>query len=567
MSIVSFEKPTFDGWPVKEWMGGRRGSKGIAAIVLSPLIAAFALTILSCSVRAQDRDDPAGRVQTISRMTIIQNKSKSLSLRYPYADATVGAPDIADIVPLSDRQLYVVGKKVGRTNVLLFDNEKRLIGTVDVDVRLDAGGLGSDVRAASGGGGIQVQDVQGNIVLKGDGRDAPTIHRAMSVAGGLGGSPVVNALRLRSPQQVMLKVRFVEANRLAVRSVGVRWQAILNNRLAGVIGSGSSTSRLAGAGLFAGSSTRPGGPIVPNGAAGPAVFDVLTNSLTRASPVATILTQLVNTGAGSLDVVISALEEQGVLRSLAEPNLVALSGESAEFIAGGQIPVPIAQTAGAGLGGGIVTPAITIQWKDFGVKLNFTPTVLADSVISLKLEPEVSDLDYSNAVTLQGYVVPAITIRRARTTVELRDGQSFAIAGLIQSKSFRDIEQVPWLGSVPVLGALFRSTEFQKQETELVALVTPYLVKPVPPGNKDPRLKTPLETAMPGNDFDLFLNGTPELAKNTPVYVTPTGMEQPVQGAIAPGAPGPQPPALAPADSIQQFFGMFGSTPSAPPAQ
>lgn len=490
------------------------------------------------------------------KMTLFKNKAKNIRLNFPFADATVGAPNIADIYPISDRQLYVVGKDVGRTNILLFDNEKRLIGSVDVDVKLDDRAMTNDLQAATGAPGVQIQDVDENLVLRGRGRDAPSIANAVNASQGLGKGPVVNATRVSGSQQVLLKVRFVEANRAGIRSLGVRWQAILNNRLAGVVGRAVPRSTMLNNGLVAGQTGVAGAAAVPGaavgGALGGTVFDVMSNALTRTSPTATIIAQLVNTGGGSLDAVISALEEQNVIRSLAEPNLVALSGETADFVAGGQIPVPVPQ---AGSFGGAAF--VTIQWKEFGVRLNFTPTVLADKVISLKMEPEVSDLDYTNAVTINSITVPAIVLRRAKTTVELRDGQSFAIAGLIQEKSLRDIEQLPWIGSVPVLGALFRSTEFQKRETELVALVTPYLVKPVPPGNKDPRLKTPLETTMAGNDFDMFLRGKAELSKTPSTYLTETGVEQPLAGGIAPGAPESAPTPVASPDPLTRFFGAL----------
>ncbi|WP_424362199.1 type II and III secretion system protein family protein [Methylocystis parvus] len=487
-------------------------------------------------------------------MTLFKNKAKNIRLNFPFADATVGAPNIADIYPISDRQLYVVGKDVGRTNILLFDNEKRLIGSVDVDVKLDDRAMSNDLQAATGAPGVQIQDVDENLVLRGRGRDAPSIANAVNASQGLGKGPVVNATKVTGSQQVLLKVRFVEANRAGIRALGVRWQGIINNRVAGVVGRAVPRSTMFVNGLQPGltGAGQSGGALVPGAAAGPVVFDVVSNALTRTSPTATIIAQLVNTGAGSLDAVISALEEQNVIRSLAEPNLVALSGETADFVAGGQIPVPVPQAGSFG-----TAAFVTIQWKEFGVRLNFTPTVLADKVISLKLEPEVSDLDYTNATVINGIAVPAITLRRARTTVELRDGQSFAIAGLIQEKSQRDIEQVPWLGSVPVLGALFRSTEFQKRETELVALVTPYLVKPVPAGNKDPRLKTPLETTMAGNDFDTFLRGKAELSKTPSTYLTETGVEQPLAGGIAPGAPESAPTPVASPDPLTRFFGAL----------
>ncbi len=362
--------------------------------------------------------------------------------------------------------------------------------------------LGSKIREGSGGKGIRVNDVYGKLVLSGNGGDSQTVERAMSVAAGLAPAGVVNALKVTTPQQVMLKVRFVEADRAATRNLGIRWAFFKQNgNLAGVVGTQQSSS------LF-NSSLFPGGV---------------------GSPFATIITQIVNSKFGSLDAVLSALEEQQVIRQLAEPNLIALSGETASFLAGGEYPIPVV-SSGAG-----ALPTVTIEYKEFGVKLNFTPTVLSRGVISLKLAPEVSNIDEALAVTIGGVSVPGLLIRRAQTTVELRDGQSFAIAGLLQASSTRALDQLPWLATIPVLGALFRSSQFQQNETELVVLVTPYLVKPVPPGKQ---LKTPLDSSLAGNDLDFFLNGRPEVAKTPPAFVNGQGQVQSLAGAIAPGAPG-----------------------------
>jgi pilus assembly protein CpaC len=231
------------------------------------------------------------------------------------------------------------------------------------------------------------------------------------------------------------------------------------------------------------------------------------------APFGTVLAEIVNNGV-QIDTLVTALESKNLLRRLAEPNLVALSGQVASFEAGGQIPVPIAVTSGIG----VATP--TIEFKDFGVLLKFRPTVLANGVINLSINPEVSELDFTNAVTISGTTIPALTRRTATTTVELRDGQSFAIAGLLQANNTRDISQVPWLGSVPVLGALFRSSAFQKQETDLVIIVTPHLVQPARPGM---RLATPLDNTVPSNDADFFLLGQMERQKKLSEYVTKGG--------------------------------------------
>jgi pilus assembly protein CpaC len=231
------------------------------------------------------------------------------------------------------------------------------------------------------------------------------------------------------------------------------------------------------------------------------------------SPFGVILAEIVNKGI-KIDSLITALETRGLLQRLAEPNLVALSGDTASFQAGGQFPVPVAITSGIG----IATP--TIEFKDFGILLRFRPTVLNNGIINLSINPEVSELDFTNAVSISGTTIPSILLRRATTTVELRDGQSFAIAGLLQADNARNISQLPWIGSVPVLGALFRSAAYQKDETDLVIIVTPSLVQPAPPGA---RLATPFDDTVPSNDVDFFLMGQTEQRKKYTDYVTSGG--------------------------------------------
>ena len=198
------------------------------------------------------------------------------------------------------------------------------------------------------------------------------------------------------------------------------------------------------------------------------------------------------------DLIINALEQKGIARALAEPNLVALSGDTASFLAGGEFPIPVPGALGT----------VTIDYKRYGVGLAFTPTVLSGGLINMKIEPEVSQLDFSHMVTIGGLSVPPLIVRRASTTVELRDGQSFVIGGLLQSIGQNAISQLPWLGDVPVLGALFRSASYQKHETDLAIIVTPRLVRPARPGDV---IKTPLDVSRPVNDVDLFLLGKTEL--------------------------------------------------------
>ena len=278
------------------------------------------------------------------------------------------------------------------------------------------------------------------------------------------GADVINSMKVNSPQQVMLEVRFVEASRSAGRELGVNWQVVQENLLNG----GSGVAAAVGTGSL----------------------------ISGAVPFGSVVGRMLSNGVKA-DALIEALEERGLARRLAEPNLVALSGDTASFLAGGEFPFPVSND----------NDKITIEFKKFGIGLAFTPTVLGDGQINLKIEPEVSELDTTNFVQA-ACEIPSLTVRRASTTVELRDGQSFAIAGLLQSNQIKNQRQLPWIGDVPVLGALLRSAAWQKKETDLVIIVTPRLVKPGAPGR---RARTPLDKSMPGNDPEFFLRGQSEI--------------------------------------------------------
>jgi len=427
-------------------------------------------------VRTQTRREEA----PIRYERITVNKSRTVRSDTAFSDVLVGNSEIAEVVPISDRSIYLLGKKLGTTNVSMFNASKQLLGIIDVTVEEDFRAKARQAEEAdaelqerlgeSGAGRLRVRRSGQSVVLTGVAQDAPTVDRAVSALRDAG--PMVNLTRVAPPQQVMLKVRFVEINRSAGRDFGVRFEyagrdrAVRSGRVAGqepLATVGGVNAARGGVGVLT--------DIVPS-VAGAALSTV------GAQQFGQILAH-VGGGTRQLDVFISALEERGLARRLAEPNLVASSGERAEFLAGGEYPIPVAQTAGA-LG---AAPTITVQYKEFGVKLVFLPTVLANGVISLQLEPEVSEIDPAVSVSVGGgIVVPGLSKRRAKTFVELKDGQSFAIAGLIQNFSQRTVEQLPWLGSLPIIGALFSSKEFLERETELVVIVTPHLVKPAKPG-------------------------------------------------------------------------------------
>lgn len=374
----------------------------------------------------------------------------------------IGDPEIADVVLISPRSFYVLGQGLGRTNLMVFADEEFPIGLVDLDVTVDMNDLTSALRSAVPGAAIRAESVNGRLRLHGTVPDAVALDRALEIADQYGSEEVINAIQVSSPQQVFLEVRMIEASRNAGKSLGVNLN-VVNPRSDGQTAFSSGGS---------------GGSI----------------------PFGSFLASLVQDGL-NIDLLIEALEERGLARNLAEPTLAALSGETASFLAGGEVPIPVS----AGDDGDI-----TIEFKEFGVRLSFTPIVLNNGLINLTLEPEVSQVDFSNTFDTGLVQLPSFSTRRASTTIELSDGQSFAIAGLLQRNNSRNQQQVPWLGEVPILGTLFRSASFQKEETDLVIIVTPRLSRPA---DSPSELQTPLDFSMVTREDTFFLFGIQEITR------------------------------------------------------
>jgi pilus assembly protein CpaC len=480
----------------------------VAAVVCGPSVGGPPLAQAQSSRVWRSEGEP------VRRIVVTLFKSRTFHLEQPFATAVIGAPDIADVMPMSDHSLYIQGKKVGTTNLTVFDQNQKLVSILDVEVAVDVGNLQEKIQASTGSRGIRVSSSNGQVVLSGQAVDAVAAERAVALAKDFAPNGVINAMSVAHSQQVLLKVRFLEASREAGRQLGVNW-----------FGSNASGTRgvNTGQGSFTTQSPPPAG--IP-------VFQTAgTLAGSTAQPFGVILANVVN-GGTNIEVLVTALETKGLVRRLAEPNLMALSGDTARFLAGGEFPVPIAAASTNGL----VTP--TIDYKPFGVRLSFTPTVLSNGVINLRISPEVSELDFANAVTISGTTVPSLIKRDAVTTVELRDGQSFAIAGLLQANNTRNRSQIPWLGSVPVLGALFSSSDYQKSETDLVIIVTPHLVQPAGPGQ---HLATPLDQRLPSNDVDMFVNGQTEVRKNYSDYMTNGGNVQGPYGHLIHGDDGDPP--------------------------
>ncbi|MCP1834187.1 pilus assembly protein CpaC [Bradyrhizobium sp. USDA 4532] len=478
----------------------------------------------------------------VQRVKVTVNKSRTFRVDTAFSTIVAGSPEVADVKSLSDHLIYVQGKKTGTTNVILFDSSMKQIGILDVEVTVDIGNLQQNIQNGTGTRGIRVSASEGQVVLSGMAADAVAAERALTIAKGSvpEGGIVVNAMSVAAPQQVMLEVRFLEVNRAAGRDLGVNlYAANANGTNVGRSGVGGAVPGAVGRAPIGGVNGDVGAP--PTGSL-PLLgtLGTLVGSAGGVSPApfGSLLTSILRTGnGGSVDLLITALETKGLARRLAEPNLTTLSGDAARFLAGGEFPVPVPSQSTSGF------PTVSIEYKKFGVELAFVPTVLSRGLINLRVEPSVSELDFANSITIQGTSVPSLTRRDARTTVELRDGQSFAIAGLLQTRNQQDVSQLPWIGSVPVLGSLFSSKSYQQQETDLVIIVTPRLVAPAAPGQQ---LASPLDSRLPANDVDFFLNGQMEVRKRYDDYVNSGGdVKGPYGHIIAPNAIVPAPPPAA----------------------
>jgi len=433
------------------------------AMVLRTLVAIVVAAGAVNSSFAGDGPDQApvialGHGKHMQSIIVASGKSENVHTDASFVEVVVGDPDIADAVPLTDHSLSILGKKVGTTRVSVYGEGKQPAGVFDVEVSYDIAKLAAELSRRFPHAKIKVSAVNGRIMLSGDAPDATTLDQAVVMAREFD-KDVINSVRVLQAQQVMLEVRFVEISRTASRELGIAWNAVAKN-----LNVSTGTASL----------------------------------LSGNAPFGTIMATLLSSSTTSIDTIIQALEEREVARRLAEPNLVTLSGDPASFLAGGEFPFPVLGQNGQ--------PGI--QFKNFGVGLAFTPTVLDNGMVDLKIEPEVSQLDTTNVITVAGTTIPGLIVRRASTTIELRDGQSFAMAGLLQNTGTTNQQQLPWLGDVPVLGTLFRSAQYQKQETDLVIIVTVHLVRPARPGDV---MRTPIDNSVPGNDADFFLLGQAEL--------------------------------------------------------
>lgn len=426
-------------------------------LIITFLACTFAVLTVSSDALAQSADLMRGQ----KLITVVKGKTRTVKTDNGINEIIVGDPQIATVTPLSNKTFYVRGEKVGTTTIAMFDDAMNMIGNMDVEVTVDSSQISSAIREGVSGSKIRVRAANNGVMLSGEAFDAQSAEKARQIAEQYTGpDTVINSIKLAGSQQVQLNVRFVEINRLATKELGTRLSATFRAGSGGI--SFNSTPQLASLGS-AGS----------------------------------ILGTLVDGGV-SVDAAIRTLENKGAARRLAEPNLIARSGETANFLAGGEFPIPVSEDDGK----------ITVSYKKFGVGLSFTPVVMQDGVIALDIEPEVSAIDSTASYRIGDIAVPGFTVRRAKTSIDLKSGQSFMVAGLLQNENNMTTEQVPGLGKLPVLGPLFTSKSYQRKETELVIIVTPHLVKPIDPTKK---VATPMDNVAAANETEYFLGNSLEV--------------------------------------------------------
>jgi pilus assembly protein CpaC len=460
---------------------------------LGTALAALALGLGSFAAAAPAMAQPVGAARPSQNLDLSINEGKLVRLSAPMTDLFVANDKIADVQVRSPTQLYIFGKDRGNTTVYATDRNGRVVYASNVNVAYNLGSVSDMLHLAMPEAAITASPIGSMVLLTGtvpSPEDANEAARLVMAFVG-DGVQVVNRLKSAVPLQVNLRVRIAEVNRSLVKQIGVN--LLSRDSTDGFqfgVGQGN-------AGTF-------GAPPSGDTPAAPKAFNILAGGTTLGAAGRLFGLDLI----GSLDLAA----KDGLVTILAEPNLTALSGETASFLAGGEFPVPISQSLGS----------VTIEYKQYGVGLAFTPYVLADGRISMRVRPEVSELSNEGTIRLNGFNVPALTTRRAETTVELGSGQSFMIAGLLRNSHTNDVTKAPFLGDLPIIGALFRSTSFRRAETELVIIVTPYLVRPV----------------------------SGQMALPTDGYRMPTDQQGLVGGQVYTGTSGPQPAASVPAPGM-----------------
>jgi pilus assembly protein CpaC len=487
------------------------------------LIAVWGVSNAQETLTPRQRVTPGATVD----LSVLLFKSRIVTLDEPVGRVSVGNPDIADIVLIPPTDLYVLGKDIGTTNVFLWNRDNRLLGNLNVEVTHDLGSLKAKLHQLLPEQTIQVHSAQRSVVLTGTVPDAATMNAAVRLAEGYlaqvqpakkaetfeqdsaskredkSVGQVINLLQIAGAQQVMLEVKVAEIARTELKRLNARFNAF-------ALGSKWSGGGVNGGAKFPDLVVTPGNFRVPVfdgiAPAGPAVDEFAPNDLVIEDQglFASFLSS-----DFLFNVAIDAAKEKGLAKILAEPTLTTLTGQEAKFLSGGEFPIPVPQGFNA----------VTIEFKEFGVGLRFLPVVLSGGHINLRVNVSVSELSDCSSVVLESenisrtFAIPCLEKRDASGTVELGDGQTIGLAGLINDNLREVVTKFPGLGSVPVIGALFRSQSYQKGETELVILVTPRLAKPLPPGG----IRLPTDSFVEPSDADFYLMGRMEgKAKKSP---------------------------------------------------
>lgn len=468
---------------------GRAGRDrvGIAIRLLLTFLVACSLSAPADAMAADAqlvKVDTGGTGANSRSVVIGLNKAAIVELPVAARDVLVSNPKIVDAVVRTATRTYLIGLTVGQTNVFFFGDKGQQILNLEIRVERDLAGLRQILRRYFPDSRIDVQAVNDNIVLSGSVANAAEADKARDLVGrylgdsggqgsgssGAGTAQVLNMLTIEGKEQVMLKVTVAEMQRNVIKQLGVN--------LSTADDFGNFALRLSTV-----------NPLSIQGGSLGGLQSVAPNPTTGTSE-----TTGFNNGSLSVQSAIRALEEDGLVRTLAEPTLTAISGEAAKFLAGGEFPIPVAKDQQGN---------ITVSYKPFGVGLAFTPVVMSEGRISLKISTEVSELTTSGAIVSQGLSIPGLNVRRAETTLELPSGGSLVMAGLLSDKTKQNIDGVPGAKDLPVLGTLFRSRDYQKNETELVVIVTPYIVDPTNRKN----IALPTDGFAPASDMDTILMG------------------------------------------------------------
>ncbi len=442
---------------------GVRGCTRAGAVVL-------ALAFWAVAPQGALAQDAAQRV-----ITIEQHKGRIIHLDVPLKTVFIANPEIADVQVKSPKLIYLTGKRPGETTLIAVDDQDRVLVNMGITVNHNLSRLKRTLDGVLNHTRIQVRSVDGAVVLTGEAETPLEASQAVDIAAQFveKREMIVNNISVKGPNIVNLRVRIVEMQREVTRQIGVNWENVYR--------AGAFTFGLA------------------TGAAPYVLQSVISNGVTSQQPVYNTRRQLTSasvnnfigrysSGNYDLTALVDLLEQDGLVKTLAQPNLSAMSGKSAHFLAGGEFPIPVAQRDNV----------ITIEFKRFGVSLSFTPVILAGNRINMRVAPEVSQLSSAGAISMNNIQIPALTTRKADTTLEVASGQSFVIGGLLQNNVLRDGNKVPWLGDIPILGKLFTSERYVRNETELVIIVTPFIVGGVKDISPDPRRLDPRQPDAPG---------------------------------------------------------------------